>query len=196
MSGEPVCERVFRNTGSPILRLSDVVPGDARELFQHALDHGWEGLIAKEAHSVYHTGKRTRDWRKIKIVQEQEFVVGGWTDSRTGRSSLRRAAAGLLRRRRTEVRRPHGQRVQPARARARHSTAEAAGSCGAAVHDAAPDQRAAALDETLSGSAAEVHRMDRRWAASPSYLSRHEGRCETGDGAAGADETENESSES
>ena len=74
---------MFRNTGSPILRLSDVVPGDARELFQHALDHGWEGLIAKEAHSVYHTGKRTRDWRKIKIVHEQEFVVGGWTDSRT-----------------------------------------------------------------------------------------------------------------
>ena len=76
-------ERVFRNTGSPILRLSDVVPGDARELFQHALDHGWEGLIAKEAYSVYHTGKRTRDWRKIKIVHEQEFVVGGWTESRT-----------------------------------------------------------------------------------------------------------------
>ena len=76
-------ERAFRNTGSPILRLSDVVSGDARELFQHALDHGWEGLIAKEAHSVYHTGKRTRDWRKIKIVHEQEFVVGGWTDSRT-----------------------------------------------------------------------------------------------------------------
>jgi len=76
-------ERVFRNTGSPILRLSDVVAGDARELFQHALDHGWEGLIAKEAHSVYHTGKRTRDWRKIKIVHEQEFAVGGWTDSRT-----------------------------------------------------------------------------------------------------------------
>ena len=76
-------ERVFRNTGSPILRLSDVVPGDARELFQHALGHGWEGLIAKEAHSVYHSGKRTRDWRKIKIVHEQEFVVGGWTDSRT-----------------------------------------------------------------------------------------------------------------
>jgi bifunctional non-homologous end joining protein LigD len=78
-----VLERVFRNTGSPILRLSDVVPGDARELFEHALEHGWEGLIAKEARSVYHTGKRTRDWRKIKIVHKQEFVIGGWTDSRT-----------------------------------------------------------------------------------------------------------------
>ena len=76
-------DRVFRNPGSPILRTSDVVAGDARELFQHALDHGWEGLIAKDARSLYHTGKRTRDWRKLKIVQEQEFVVGGWTDSRT-----------------------------------------------------------------------------------------------------------------
>src|SRR5687767_7931540 len=76
-------DRVFRNPGSAILRTSDIVVGDARELFQHALDHGWEGLIAKDANSVYHTGKRTRDWRKLKIVQEQEFVVGGWTDART-----------------------------------------------------------------------------------------------------------------
>ena len=76
-------DRVFRNPGSPGLRRSEVVAGDARDLFQHALDHGWEGLIAKDAQSVYHTGKRTRDWRKLKIIQEQEFVVGGWTDSRT-----------------------------------------------------------------------------------------------------------------
>jgi bifunctional non-homologous end joining protein LigD len=76
-------ERAFRNAGSSILRISDVVSGDARELYRHALSHGWEGLIAKNAHSVYHSGKRTRDWRKLKIVQEQEFVVGGWTDSRT-----------------------------------------------------------------------------------------------------------------
>ena len=76
-------ERLFKSPGSPILRISDVVAKDGRELYQQALDRGWEGLIAKDANSVYHTGKRTRDWRKLKIVQEQEFVVGGWTDSRT-----------------------------------------------------------------------------------------------------------------
>jgi bifunctional non-homologous end joining protein LigD len=75
-------DQIFRTSRSPILRTSDVVAGDARALFQHALDHGWEGLIAKDAGSLYHTGKRTRDWRKLKIVQEQEFVVGGWTDAR------------------------------------------------------------------------------------------------------------------
>jgi bifunctional non-homologous end joining protein LigD len=76
-------ERIFRNPRSPILRLSDVVRGDGRALYDRALDRGWEGLIAKNVDSIYHTGKRTRDWRKLKIVHEQEFVVGGWTESRT-----------------------------------------------------------------------------------------------------------------
>jgi bifunctional non-homologous end joining protein LigD len=76
-------ERIFRNPGSPILRLSEVSPGDGRALYGRALERGWEGLIAKGVDSIYHTGKRTRDWRKLKIVHEQEFVVGGWTDSRT-----------------------------------------------------------------------------------------------------------------
>jgi bifunctional non-homologous end joining protein LigD len=76
-------ERVFAKPGSPILRKSDIVLDDGRALHQQALERGWEGLIAKDAGSVYHTGKRTRDWRKIKIVHEQEFVVGGWTEART-----------------------------------------------------------------------------------------------------------------
>jgi bifunctional non-homologous end joining protein LigD len=76
-------EHVFGKPGSPILRLSEVTRGDGGPLYQRALDQGWEGLIAKSVSSVYHTGKRTRDWRKLKIVHEQEFVVGGWTDPRT-----------------------------------------------------------------------------------------------------------------
>jgi bifunctional non-homologous end joining protein LigD len=60
-----------------------VVPGDGRGLYKRALDQGWEGLIAKHVDSIYHTGKRTHDWRKLKILREQEFVVGGWTESRT-----------------------------------------------------------------------------------------------------------------
>jgi bifunctional non-homologous end joining protein LigD len=76
-------ERIFRNPGSPILRISEVAAGDGRELYKRALEHGWEGLIAKCVDSIYHTGKRTHDWRKLKILHEQEFVVGGWTESRT-----------------------------------------------------------------------------------------------------------------
>jgi bifunctional non-homologous end joining protein LigD len=79
-------EKVFGRTDSPILRISDQVRGDGRALYQQALDRGWEGLIAKHAASLYKSGKRTPDWRKLKLVHEQEFVVGGWTEPRQTRA--------------------------------------------------------------------------------------------------------------
>jgi bifunctional non-homologous end joining protein LigD len=79
-------ERVFGETGSPLLRISRMVRGDGRALHTEALDRGWEGLIAKRADSLYRSGKRSPDWRKLKIVHEQEFVVGGWTEPRHTRA--------------------------------------------------------------------------------------------------------------
>src|SRR6266849_5923312 len=79
-------ERIFDRMNSRVLRLSTFVRGDGRALYQEALSHGWEGLIAKHADSQYRSGKRTPDWRKLKIVQEQEFVVGGWTEPRHSRA--------------------------------------------------------------------------------------------------------------
>jgi bifunctional non-homologous end joining protein LigD len=79
-------ERVFGKIGSPALRLSAVTRGDARALYDEAVGHGWEGLIAKRADSPYKSGKRSPEWRKIKIVQQQEFVIGGWTEPRQTRS--------------------------------------------------------------------------------------------------------------
>lgn len=51
---------------------------------------GWEGIIAKRADSPYR-GTRSRDWLKFKCANEQEFVIGGYTDpqgSRTGLGAL------------------------------------------------------------------------------------------------------------
>jgi len=79
-------ERVFGRTRSPLLRLSTLVRGDGRALYKQALERGWEGLIAKHATSRYKSGKRTPDWRKLKILHEQEFVVGGWTEPRQTRA--------------------------------------------------------------------------------------------------------------
>ena len=73
-----------RKTG--VLRLSEIAHGDGRELYNRALASGWEGLIAKQANAVYQSGKRTPDWRKLKIVREQEFVIGGWTEPRHTRA--------------------------------------------------------------------------------------------------------------
>ena len=79
-------ERLFARTGSPILRISEQVRGDGRALYKQALAQGWEGLIAKHAASLYRPGKRTPDWRKLKLVHEQELVVGGWTEPRQSRA--------------------------------------------------------------------------------------------------------------
>ncbi len=46
---------------------------------------GWEGLIVKDGQSVYHSGRRTPAWRKMKLLKQQEFVVGGWTEPRQTR---------------------------------------------------------------------------------------------------------------
>lgn len=79
-------ERLFRATGSSLLRLSEQVRGDGSALYRRALESGWEGLIAKHADSRYMSGKRTPDWRKLKILHEQEFVIGGWTEPRQART--------------------------------------------------------------------------------------------------------------
>jgi bifunctional non-homologous end joining protein LigD len=68
------------------IRLSEQVAGDARAMYARAKDEGWEGLIAKEAGSYYEPGRRTPAWRKIKLLHEQEFVVGGWTEPRQTRT--------------------------------------------------------------------------------------------------------------
>jgi bifunctional non-homologous end joining protein LigD len=54
-------------------------------MHSRATGEGWEGLIVKEASSPYHSGKRSPAWRKLKILHEQEFVVGGWTEPRQTR---------------------------------------------------------------------------------------------------------------
>ncbi len=90
--GQPLTERrqglehIFSDTGSPVLRISEIAYGDGRALQKRALAEGWEGLIAKRASSRYVSGKRSPDWRKLKIVQEQEFVVAGWSEPRRTRT--------------------------------------------------------------------------------------------------------------
>jgi bifunctional non-homologous end joining protein LigD len=79
-------ESLLKNNRNSMLRLSDQVAGDGRALHERALANGWEGLIAKHAASKYRSGKRSPDWIKLKIVHEQEFVIGGWTEPRQTRA--------------------------------------------------------------------------------------------------------------
>jgi bifunctional non-homologous end joining protein LigD len=91
LRGRPLVERRARLEArlagqlSPILRISEQAAGDGRALEARAEREGWEGLIVKEARSVYESGRRSPAWRKRKISQQQEFVIGGWTEPRQTR---------------------------------------------------------------------------------------------------------------
>jgi len=68
-----------------VIRLSEQVAKDGRPMLERAKRERWEGLIVKEAQAPYQSGRRSPTWRKLKIVNEQEFVVGGWTEPRQTR---------------------------------------------------------------------------------------------------------------
>jgi len=70
---------------STAFRLSEQIAGDGRALFARALKEGWEGLLVKHARSVYRDGRRSPEWQKLKINQQDEFVVGGWTEPKGAR---------------------------------------------------------------------------------------------------------------
>src|ERR1039458_6483338 len=61
------------------IRISDAFPGAGEELLEAARENGLEGIVAKHARSTYES-RRSREWLKIKIVSEQEFVIGGFTE--------------------------------------------------------------------------------------------------------------------
>lgn len=75
---------------SPAVRFSDHLQGTAREILDQACRMELEGLIGKEAESLYVSG-RTRSWIKLKCRQRQDFVIVGYTEpggSRTGFGAL------------------------------------------------------------------------------------------------------------
>ncbi|QVQ54920.1 non-homologous end-joining DNA ligase [Spiractinospora alimapuensis] len=57
---------------------------DGAEYFAAACQRGWEGVIAKRGDAPYRPG-RGRSWLKLKCVDEQEFVIGGFTPPRGSR---------------------------------------------------------------------------------------------------------------
>jgi bifunctional non-homologous end joining protein LigD len=52
--------------------------GDGKAMLDASRESGLEGVIAKKLDSPYCPGKRTDYWLKIKNVQRQEVVIGGW----------------------------------------------------------------------------------------------------------------------
>ncbi len=82
LRGVPLIERkrVLQSILQPsgVMRYSEHFVNNGKEMWQAAKATGLEGIIAKCATSTYQS-KRSRDWIKVKIVAQQEFIICGYT---------------------------------------------------------------------------------------------------------------------
>ncbi|MCD6049600.1 MAG: polymerase LigD, ligase domain protein [Verrucomicrobia bacterium] len=80
---------------SGIVRLSPTLGSEGEELLEQARKLGIEGLIGKREGSVYESGQRSGAWIKLKLLQEQEFVIGGFTDPTGSRKHIGALLVGV-----------------------------------------------------------------------------------------------------
>lgn len=113
---EPLSQRQALLEGvyswSKTVSRSQTVAGQGEVLYEWVRERGMEGMVGKRNDSVYVPGKRSRDWIKVRNVQEGRFwvvgympgagrkvgslVVAGETDGRL--SIVGRVSSGLNRR--------------------------------------------------------------------------------------------------
>ena len=75
---------LIANTSDPI-RFSAALNGAVDVVMAQVKRLGLEGIIAKKPTSKYEAGLRTGSWVKLKSVQEQEFIIGGYTQPKGAR---------------------------------------------------------------------------------------------------------------
>ncbi|HVM46887.1 MAG TPA: non-homologous end-joining DNA ligase [Candidatus Acidoferrum sp.] len=63
-----------------LVRNSASLGEDATALLPKARQLGLEGLVGKRKESEYEAGRRSGAWIKLKLLHEQEMVIGGYTD--------------------------------------------------------------------------------------------------------------------
>ncbi|HVF07244.1 MAG TPA: non-homologous end-joining DNA ligase, partial [Actinomycetota bacterium] len=68
------------------LQVTAHVAGEGAALARRARELGLEGVMAKRLGSAYTPGRRSPDWRKIKLMNTQACVILGWTPGKGGRA--------------------------------------------------------------------------------------------------------------
>lgn len=76
------------------LRYCDHIDGKGQSFFRQVCEYGLEGIISKRRDSVYRS-IRTQDWLKVRCINRQEFVIGGYTDPNSSRFGFGSLLVGL-----------------------------------------------------------------------------------------------------
>jgi bifunctional non-homologous end joining protein LigD len=80
--------RALVGKGAGTVRLGPETRGASADFFRQACALRLEGAVCKRADSPYAAGTRSRDWVKVKCVQRQEMVIGGYTDPQGARKGF------------------------------------------------------------------------------------------------------------
>jgi bifunctional non-homologous end joining protein LigD len=97
LDGEPVHERPLRERRElleglldPTVRGVRLSPAfeDGEALLEAARAQGLEGVVAKRADLPYRPGRRTPEWRKLKLRDEEDFPIVGYTRGEGKRAKL------------------------------------------------------------------------------------------------------------
>jgi bifunctional non-homologous end joining protein LigD len=82
-------------TNRPHVRYGDHVEEAGTAFFRAAVEHGLEGIVAKDGASRYAEGVRSPAWVKVKTRRRQEAVIGGFTAPRGRRVGLGALVLGV-----------------------------------------------------------------------------------------------------
>lgn len=77
-------DKVLAKAKAPI-RVSPYFEGNGPDVLDALREQGLEGVVSKKASSTYSSG-RSNAWLKVKLVNEQEFVIIGYQPSLKGRT--------------------------------------------------------------------------------------------------------------
>ena len=83
-------DSLLSNNKSPLVGVTQVHTPPIKDLWKSVCHHGLEGLMGKRRDAPYQSG-RSSAWIKLKCLQRQEFVIGGFTNpqgARTGFGAL------------------------------------------------------------------------------------------------------------
>lgn len=86
---------VIAELNDKTIRFSSHVLKKGTSFFEKARKQQWEGIIAKKTDSVYEEGRRGMSWLKIKIVNEQEALICGYTAPRGSRKQIGALVLGM-----------------------------------------------------------------------------------------------------
>ncbi len=82
----------------PHIRYSDYVEETGRAFYSIAQKLHLEGIMAKDAQSLYKKGERSQSWLKIRTQKRQEAVVCGFTEGNKSRQYFGALILGVYRR--------------------------------------------------------------------------------------------------